>query len=265
MNEIETIFCKLLKCDRASLYLDEHKTALKPEQYRRLEQLLARRVQGEPLQYLLGEAVFMGLTFQVEPGILVPRPETEILVETVLSALVRCAGKPCRVLDIGTGSGNIIVSLAHLTKHTDCSFTATDISPACLIAARANARRHHAEKKISFVRSDVWDAFSASDVFDLVVSNPPYVTADEYEHLPPDVTREPRLALVADHDGLSFYEKIEEGARRHLVPGGSLFLEIGCAQGPAIKKIFSSGDIWRDFAIIKDYNQRDRVVVVTKV
>lgn len=265
MNEIETIFCKLLDCDRSSLYLDEHKTVLKPEQYRRLQHLLARRIQGEPLQYLLGEAVFMGLTFQVDSGVLVPRPETEILVETVLSALGQRVGKICRVLDIGTGSGNIIVSVAHLTKHADCSFTATDISPACLIAARANARRHHIDKKISFVQSDVWDAFSASDVFDLVVSNPPYVTAAEYEHLPQDVAREPRQALVADHDGLAMYERIEKGARLHLVSGGSLFLEIGEAQGPAIKKIFSNGDIWRDFAIIKDYNARDRVVVVTRV
>ncbi len=265
MNEIETIFCKLLRCDRSSLYLDEHKTVLKPGQCRRLEHLLARRIQGEPLQYLLGEAVFMGLSFKVAPGVLVPRPETEVLVETVLAVLDRRSDGAYRVLDIGTGSGNIIISLARLVRRAACSFTATDLSPACLSAARANARRHHLDQKISFVKSDIWGAFSPSDIFDVIVSNPPYVAAADYERLPQDVTREPREALVADHGGLLFYEKIEEGARRHLSSGGRLFLEIGSSQGSALEKIFSHDDIWRDFAIIKDYNARDRVVVVTRV
>src|SRR5512135_1759100 len=133
MNEIESIFCKLLRCDRTSLYMDRHKSFLTLREARALENILKKRIKGEPLQYLLGDTEFMGLKFRVKPGVLIPRPETEILVEEAL-AVMDASRRRQRVLDIGTGSGNIAIALVKLAR-ADVSCDAVDVSRTCLALA----------------------------------------------------------------------------------------------------------------------------------
>ncbi len=265
MNEIEAIFCKLLNCDRSSLYLDEHLSLLEPGQCDRLEAILKKRLRGEPLQYLVGDTEFMGLKFKVRPGVLIPRPETETLVEEVLNEISSWQGSVApRVLDIGTGSGNIAIALAKSLKKADIH--ACDISDACLVLARTNARSHGVTGRVTFHKSDLFCCFEDRDTkFDYIVSNPPYITIDDYAHLPLDVLREPSLALVAGKDGFYFYRRIEEGARRFLKAGGKIFLEIGKGQAEGIKKIFSGPKAWGEVKFVKDLCGIDRIAIVAKI
>jgi len=263
VNEIEAIFCKLLKCGRSSLYLDRHSPPLEPGQYNRLTKILKQRASGEPLQYLLGDTEFMGIRFKVRPGVLIPRPETEVLVEEVINSVFSSGIERPRILDIGTGSGNIAVSLAKFLKKSDVY--AVDISDTCVSLAKTNARLNAVSPKVSFCRSDLFTCFKGQDIkFDIIVSNPPYVSKKEYEQLPIDVLREPTLALVAGKDGLLFFKAIEKESHSFLKRGGFLFLEIGFGQAEGIKKIFSSGRGWQGVRFKKDLTGIDRVAIIEK-
>jgi len=268
MNEIESILCKVLACDRSSLYLDHSRRALRVDENRRLEAILRRRLQGEPLQYLLGDVDFMGLKLCVRPGVLVPRPETEILVDETLKRFL-CGGLPktggrLNILDIGTGSGNIAIALAaFLPQNKRGRITAVDISETCLSVARANARRCGVADRIRFVKSDLFSAVEGES-FDAIISNPPYVSLREYRYLAEDVRREPREALVAPGNGLYFYRRFARTAARFLKPGGSLFLEIGDTQAGAIEKTFGRRQGWSAVEFIKDLAGWDRVAIMTK-
>ena len=264
MNEIEAIFCKLMKCKRSSLYLDGQKPPLAPGQYNRLNKILKNRASGEPLQYLLGDTEFMGLKFKVRPGVLIPRPETEILLEEVMD-FIHSSGIECpRILDIGTGSGNIAVSLAKFLKKAEIH--AVDISDTCILLAKTNARLNGVSSKILFHKSDLFSCFKGlKPEFDIIVSNPPYISAKEYKCLPADVLAEPSLALKAGKDGLQFYKAIEKVlSRAYLKRGGLLFLEIGHGQTEGIKKIFSSGNEWQGVRFVKDLSGIDRVAIIKK-
>ncbi|MEK7849953.1 MAG: peptide chain release factor N(5)-glutamine methyltransferase [Candidatus Omnitrophota bacterium] len=263
MNEIEAIFCKLMKCGRSSLYLDGQKPPLSPGQYNRLNKILKHRAGGEPLQYLLGDTEFMGIRFKVRPGVLIPRPETEILLEEVIEFISSSGIEYPRILDIGTGSGNIAVSLVKFLKKS--KLHAVDISDACVSLAKTNARLNGVSSKIYFYVSDLFSCFKGSEIkFDIIVSNPPYVSAKEYKRLPVDVLREPSLAFKAGKDGLLFFRAIEKESRSYLKRGGFLFLEIGYGQTVAIKKIFSSGDEWQGVEFKKDLAGIDRVAIIAK-
>ncbi|PIY84026.1 MAG: peptide chain release factor N(5)-glutamine methyltransferase [Candidatus Omnitrophica bacterium CG_4_10_14_0_2_um_filter_44_9] len=263
MTEIEAIFCKLMKCGRSSLYLDRDNPPLAPGQYDRLTKILKHRAQGEPLQYLLGDTEFMGLRFKVRPGVLIPRPETEILVEEVLGFVSSSDIERPRILDIGTGSGNIAVSLAKFLK--DADIHAADISDVCVSLAKTNARLNGVSSKIFFHSSDIFSCFKGQDIkFDIIVSNPPYISAKEYKRLPMDVLAEPSLALIAGKDGLKFYKAIEKDSRSYLKRGGVIFLEIGYGQAEDIKKIFSSIDEWQGVRFVKDLSGIGRVAIIGK-
>jgi release factor glutamine methyltransferase len=267
MNEIESILCKVLACDRSSLYLDYSRRALGAAENRRLETMLRRRLQGEPLQYLLGDVDFMGLKLRVRPGVLVPRPETEILVDEALKRLL-CASLPSAdgrpdILDIGTGSGNIAIALAaFLPQERRGRILAVDISDTCLCVARANARRCGVADRIRFIKSDLFSALGG-ERFDVIVSNPPYVSLREYRHLAQDVRREPREALVAPGNGLYFYRRIARDAVKFLKPGGMLFLEIGDTQDKEIAKIFDRRLGWSAVEFIEDLRGVRRIAVMT--
>ena len=266
MNEIETILTKLLKCDRQALYLEKNRSLLDLKKFNRLEHILQKRVSGEPLQYLVGDVEFMGLTLSVKPGVLIPRPETEILVEEAIKEISLEKKERCSVLDIGTGSGNIAIALAASKKLPGFQITAVDISEACLSVARANAKRHHLDGKIIFCSSDLFSCFQKENIrFDFIISNPPYVSDKEYAHLPLDVQKEPLGALLAEEDGFYFYRRIQEEARTYLVPGGMIFLEIGAGQVQGIKKIFSDSSVWKGVKFIKDYNHSDRVALIKRI
>lgn len=263
MNEIETVLCKLYKCDRSGLYLGRGESALSARQWNRLENILSKRVQGEPLQYLIKDVEFYGCRLRVTPAVLIPRPETEILVEEALSWMA-LQKKRLRILDIGTGSGNIAIALAASSISKDLDIFSVDISEACLAIARSNARLNRVQDKIAFIKSDIFSAFKDKETFDGIISNPPYVSSKEYAALPADVKKEPKLALVAPESGFYFYRKIEKEARRHLNSGGRVFLEIGHGQGAKIKKIFGDRSMWNGVKFIKDLGGVDRVVLVIK-
>ena len=267
MNEIESILCKVLACDRSSLYLGRARRALHASENRRLEAILRRRLQGEPLQYLLGDVDFMGLKLRVRPGVLIPRPETEILVDEALKRFlcggVAKTGGRLDILDIGTGSGNIAIALAAFLPKDLCGrIVAVDISDTCLSVARANARHCGVADKIRFVKSDLFSALG-QERFDAIISNPPYVSQREYRHLAQDVRQEPREALVASDNGLYFYRRFARSAAGFLKPGGSLMLEIGDTQQEEIREIFGRRQGWSAVEFIEDLRGTQRIAIVT--
>ena len=218
----------------------------------RYASLLERRVKGEPIQYIMGEAEFYGMPFRVTPDVLIPRPETEHLVEKCL-ALASHPGapsfrpplpegwestnptSPIRVLDIGTGSGAIAIALGHNLCSAD--ITATDISPHALSLAEENAKRN--EVAIRFLQGDLLSPV-AGETFDLIVSNPPYVPPTDRDSLSVEVRdHEPALALFASNDGLDIYRRLIPQAFAALSPGGFIALEIGYGQQPAIQSLLA--------------------------
>jgi len=217
------------------------------------EAIISRREKREPMQYILGSTGFMGLEFHVKPGVLIPRPDTEILCEEALRRL-----KPgARVLDIGTGSGALAVSIAKLGK--DASVTAVDISDAALAIAKGNAERNGAQ--VRFVKSDCFAALSG-EKFDMIVSNPPYINRVEMAQLMDEVRQEPQLALFGGEDGLDFYRRISREADMYLEKGGCLLFEIGWQQKDDVSALLAQ-HIGEPFAL-KDYGDNWRVVGAVK-
>ena len=209
---------------RERIYLIAHaEDTVDPSSTRTAQAWFARRRSGEPISYITGWREFYGLALRVSPDVLIPRPETEQLVELALERLP--PGSRARVLDLGTGSGAIALALAVLRP--EWRITATDVSDTALDIARRNAQEHAVE--IDFARSD-WFESIGPDHFDLIVSNSPYVAAGDPHLHRGDVRFEPRIALVGGGDGLACIRRIAAGARQYLRPGGSLLLEHGCDQ-----------------------------------
>jgi release factor glutamine methyltransferase len=260
MNEAELVFTDVLKCNRASLYLDRQRR-LPPEACRALSGILKRRSSGESLYYILGKAEFMGLEFRVTADCLVPRPETELLVETVLSAASLSSSARFNILDIGTGSGCIAISLARMLPQA--AITATDISPAALHVARDNARRLGVLDRIDFVCSDVFPLQPAAP-YDCIVSNPPYIRTDDIDALGTEVRSEPRVALNGGPDGLDLYRVIIAGAHVYLAPGGVLAMEVGFDQAEAVGQLIADSKKYKVKQVILDYNSIQRIVVANK-
>ena len=210
--------------------------------------LLARRRAGEPVAYLLGEREFYGRSFQVGPDVLIPRPETELLVELALER----AGNGSRILDLGTGSGAVAVTLA--LESPGSEVTATDLSPGALAIAGANAETLGA--KLNFLEGSWFEPLPADRSFDLIVSNPPYVAPGDPHLSQGDLRFEPSSALVGKADGLGDIRLIVSGAANHLAPGGWLLFEHGYDQGPACRNMlsvagFTQVQSWCDLAGIE--------------
>lgn len=246
------LLASVLKEDTLAMRINGHRELAAPQRAA-FDALCDRRTAREPLQYILGETEFMGLTFHVEPGVLIPRADTEILVEKALEWM-----KPgARVLDIGTGSGAIAVSLAKLGRQAQV--TAVDVSDRALEIARQNAKRNGAA--VEFVKSDCFSALKGRK-YDMIVSNPPYISEDEMRGLMPEVTREPELALFGGADGLDFYRRISREAPEYLNEGGCLLFEIGWLQKDAVSALVKA-HIGEPFAL-RDYGQNWRVVGAKK-
>lgn len=222
-------------------------------------QLLRRRLEGIPSQYLLGKAEFMDFTLEVDPRCLIPRPETEILVEKVLEK-VNSLGwkrKPLRILDLGTGSGNIAIALA---SYLPCAqVTAVDISEGALEVALGNARLNEAAHRIRFLKTDLFRGLPET-VFDLVVSNPPYLSGEEIVALPKEVVHEPRLALYGGKKGTEFIERMVTEVRAWLSEGGFFGIEIGAGQSAAVSSLLTH-PFWDAVEIYKDMNGWDRILL----
>ena len=260
MTEQELMLTHLLDCRRVDLVVDP--PALSDAQTSQLRHMESRRGKGEPLQYILGECEFMGLTLKVDPRVLIPRPETEMLVEAALAKLKQLKSKNLKILDIGSGSGNIAICLAK--NLLGCEITSVDISPPALEMAAANALKHEVNDRITFLKSDVFEGLrersSILDQFDMIVSNPPYVPAPRLSDLPLEVQKEPMLALDGGADGLDFYRRIIPESIFYLKPGGYLVLEIGEEQGPAIQEIFERSSRFVNVHCQKDYSHKDRIM-----
>ena len=198
-----------------------------------LGELLERRTGGEPLQYILGEWEFMGLPFYVDERALIPRQDTELLCEKALEIL---RAKRCKsVLDLCTGSGCLAVSIAKLAE-LDLAVTASDVSAEALALAKENAALNGVDASIQWFESDLFERIPG--MFDVIVTNPPYLTQEDMDHLQREVSFEPRLALFGGEDGLNFYRRIAEQYKAHLTPGGTLLLEIGSAQAESVAALF---------------------------
>jgi release factor glutamine methyltransferase len=221
--EAELLLCSILGCERVWL-IAHAEEAIDPCRAHSAHARFARRRAGEPVSYITGWREFYDRALRVTPDVLIPRPETEHLVELALERLPR--GAPARVLELGTGSGAIAIALA--SERPGLRIVATDVSEAALALARRNARDHGAE--IDFVLSDWFDALGP-EPFDLIVSNPPYVAAGDAHLEQGDVRFEPRLALVGGEDGLACIRKIAAGAQTRLRPDGGLLVEHGYDQG----------------------------------
>jgi len=244
--ENRILLCHALGIGRVALITQSERT-LTPDEAARLQGLVRRRLDGEPIAYIVGEREFFGLPFTVTPAVLIPRPDTELLVELAIERT------PVRgqVLDMGTGSGAIAVSIAHTRR--DAQVTALDLSDEALAVAVQNATRNQAA--VTFLRSDWYEAV-AGRRFHVIASNPPYI-ADGDPHLAQgDLRFEPRGALTDEHDGLSCLRTIVAGAFAHLEPGGWLLMEHGYDQAPQVRGLlaqagFSQVRSWCDLAGIE--------------
>jgi len=259
MTEDEMIRTNIFGCSRTDLYLDR-KTFTK-EQKEAYDLMRARRGQNEPIQYILGNCEFFGIELHVNKNVLIPRPETEIMVELAISKAKSLAVDCLHILDLGTGSGNIPIALSKNIKN--CQVVSVDISPEALKVAQGNANRNFVDEKITFVQKDMQEFLQEYDgpLFDVVISNPPYIKRIDMVQLPEDVKQEPSLALDGGLDGLKFYRKIIPLAPSVLKPGGSLYLEIGDGQADEIRKMFFENENYDEALFLKDYVGTERVAV----
>jgi release factor glutamine methyltransferase len=244
--ENRILLCHALGLNRVGLITQSHRV-LTAAEADALDALVARRLQGEPIAYIVGKREFFGLDFSVTDAVLIPRPDTELLVELVLDRLAPAAS----VLDMGTGSGAIAVAIAH--ARPDARVTALDASEAALGVARANAAANGAA--VRFLHSD-WYAALAGERFDLIASNPPYIASGDAHLSQGDLRFEPASALTDHADGLSALRAIVAGAAAHLAAGGWLLLEHGYDQAAAVRALlaaqgYTDVQSWRDLSAIE--------------
>jgi release factor glutamine methyltransferase len=248
---------------RDRVYVLSHKEeALNEELLGRFSVLAQRHAEGEPLQYLIGEREFFGLDFRVTPAVLIPRPETEVLVEAVLRIVQSGLGPEACFVDVGTGSGCIAVSIAYAIP--EIRGWATDISWHALEIASGNAARHHVSGRVQCIRADMLECFRREPVFDLVLSNPPYVSLEEYDTLASGVKDyEPRGALIGGVDGLDFYRRLASEASERLKSDGYLFLEVGQGQAGGVERLMRGEGLVAE-EILKDLQGIPRCLVMRK-
>ncbi len=249
---IELLLAHVLKKKRLELYLEFERELDEPT-LERLREMVKRRVAGEPVQYITGETEFCGLKFAVDWRVLIPRPETELLVEAVVER------KPGKIVDVGTGSGCIAVVLAK--KLPDGEITGIDASAEALEVAAGNVKHHGVEKNVRLLKSDLLEALPDSCSVDAIVSNPPYIASGELAKLPKEVKDfEPVRALVAGEDGLEVIRRLVIDAKRFLSSSGFVALEVGAGQRPAVEELFVSAQ-YEVAQVLKDLQGHERVIV----
>jgi release factor glutamine methyltransferase len=254
----EVLLAHVLKTTRVRLYVDLDRPMEKDE-LTAFRALIERRLAGEPTQYLTGVREFYNRPFKVDPRVLIPRPETELLVEAALHQLPKDG--PGTALDVCTGSGCIAISLA--AERPQATVLATDLSPDACALARENAQALKVGERVTVLQGNLYAPLPPDARFDVVVSNPPYIASGEIPTLSPEVRREPHLALDGGPDGLVLIRKVIEGARRVLKPGGLLAMEIGETQGGALKDLLQAAG-YADVRVEKDLERRDRLAFGTQ-
>ncbi len=254
----ELLLAHTLNCKRLDLYLS-YDRPLNEDEVNIYREFIRRRSKSEPLQYIIGKVEFYGLEFNVNPSVLIPRQETEILVETIINSVNK--EDNLRILDIGVGSGNISISLA---KHLPYSkTTALDISKEALVIAKANAEMNNVSDRINFINHNILTD-DLHDEFDIIVSNPPYISEKEFPELKDELkVYEPRNALTDFSDGLNYFRVISSKAQKYVKHNGKIFFEVGQGQAEEVKKILNENN-FVEVAIIKDYLKIDRVISAVK-
>jgi release factor glutamine methyltransferase len=242
--------------------LSVYRSPVTSDQVSRFQALVDRRAQRIPLQHLVGSVGFYGLDLMVSPDALIPRPETEILVETVLEEIkkARELDRPLRILDMATGTGCIALALAN--EMPSAEVWGVDVSESALKLAQENARHCGLDQRVKFVHSDLWSAFEMDSIkWDVIVSNPPYIPTEEIPTLEPEVRdHDPLLALDGGDDGLDFYYKIASESGAWLHSGGFICLECGKDQASSIEILFKSASWFAD-RVVRDYNKIRRILV----
>ncbi len=259
----ELLLSHVLGLKRIELYTQYNKVVAQ-EQRDRLRDLVKRSGEHEPVAYLVGRTEFYSIEFEVTPDCLIPRPETELLVQRSIEFLRKRTG-PQQICDLCTGCGVIAVAIAKNVP--DAKVTATDISEPALAVAAKNIEKHKLADRVELRHGDLFEPLVPQlDLFDLIACNPPYVSAPEYEALDRNVKDyEPRIALYAGQDGLDVYRRIVEKVGQFLKPDGVLLLEIGYQQGSAVRELLEQTGIFTQIRIDKDLQGHDRVVAAVRV
>ena len=252
----EFLLADILQCKRLNLYLsfDRPLSEIELQKYR---ELIKRRGKFEPLQYIIGKVEFYGLELRVNPSVLIPRPETELLVEIILNQFSK--DEKWIILDIGSGSGNIAIALG--VNLPQSKVISTEISHEALQVAKENSERHNVSGRIKFVNHDIIkNDLNNFPIFDIVVSNPPYVSTENYATLQREIKEfEPRMAVTDNTDGYTFFKAIAEKVRNKLRDGGKLFFEIAEGQSEKVVEIMTKNN-FNNIRVIKDYQNIDRII-----
>jgi release factor glutamine methyltransferase len=259
--DAEVLLSACLQKDRTSFNIDRERP-LTEKDCQKFRQLIERRRRGEPVAYIVGRKEFWSLAFEVNSHVLIPRPETEILVEEVLKVGSDLKARNLRMLEIGTGCGAISISLAHELKNSQ--IVATDISKDAIDVASRNAEMNNVADQISFLWGNLFEPVSGK--FDIIVSNPPYISKDEYKQLPIGVRDfEPGLALLSGADGTAFHWEIMKAGGTYLKAGGWLFMEIGAGQRGHVEYMLNECSLYDNIAFRTDYAGIERVSIARRI
>ena len=256
----EMFLAHTLGVGRIDLYV-QYDRPLESRELEIFKGFVQRRMRREPVAYIVGKKEFWSMDLKVTSDVLIPRPDTETLVETAFTIVPPEPGpSPLKILDLGTGSGAIVLAIA--SERPSHSFYAVDRSEKALAVARDNARMRELDKSITFLQGNWFDPVrDLGRYFDVILSNPPYVSSHEFEVLPPEITQyEPIEALDGGSDGLEAIRLIIKQASDSMVPGGWLLFEIGHDQRAAVEKLIAGSGAYSDWVVIKDYSGHDRVV-----
>ena len=256
--DAEVLLSHVLKKDRIFLYV-YFDQPLEEKELTAFRIAVKQRAARLPVAYITGSKEFMGLEFQVTPAVLIPRPDTEVLVETALGLLKEVESP--EILDIGTGSGAICVSM--LVNLPSAKGTTVDISPDAIAVARGNANKHQVSERLTFCLGDLFSPV-AGRKFHGILSNPPYIPEADIAQLTPEVRQEPNLALDGGVDGLDFYRRIIEEGRLYLASGGFIAMEVGIGQASLVAGLAEKTGFFKVSNIVKDYGGIERVVVLTE-
>ena len=255
--DAEVLLADLLDMERVKLYVN-FDYPLSEEELNEYRERIRKRAENLPVSYITGNTEFMSLDFIINEDVLVPRPETEILVEYIIDyCKEKELGEP-NIVDVGTGSGVIMVSLGHYIE--GAKVVGIDISSAALKVAENNIDKYELDERLKVLQGDLLTPFvkRGKNNIDIVVSNPPYICSDKFDSLPSDVRREPLIALDGGKGGLKFYRKLIPQVEKVLKPGGLLVLEIGCEQATDVKNML--GEDWAQVEIEQDYSEHNRMI-----
>lgn len=258
----EILFAKALQCKRIDLYLNFDQS-VQENDLEIFRGFIRRRLKNEPVQYIVGETEFYGLPFHLNSSVLIPRPETEVLIERIVELLKKKTARR-QLLDIGTGSGNIPITICRNVD--DVTFDAIDLSDEALMIAKTNAERHSVNNRIDFIHADIFDDQSVvmNRQYDFIMSNPPYISKDDIASLQPEVKDfEPHNSYSDDSDGLRFYKRIAEIHQFILKTDGMIAVEIGFGQKDDVKTIFQNSGL-KTISIYQDYSRIDRVIIASR-